>query len=150
MTRSAAKNRGRSTKGGLRLLSSDLMLQADGSFDPLAVGVWKPNVDLCETPDLVLVRVELPGVDIADVRVAIQKGAVRIQGIKRETTVSSRLLCYYCLERTYGKFDRQIPIHWVVDARRARAFLGSGVLTVELPKLPDRRGTGLEIPIEKK
>ena len=148
MKRSAAKSRGSSS--GIRTLSGNLMLEAERFFDRLAVGTWNPNVDLCESRDLVLVRVELPGVDLADVRLTIQKGMLRVQGIKRENTVSSRLLCYYCLERTYGKFDREIPITWVVDARRARAFLESGVLTVEIPKLPDHRGAVLEIPINKR
>ncbi len=150
MKRSTAKTRPRLAEVRAGLLAGDLMLEAERFFDRLAVGTWNPNVDLCETRDLVLVRVELPGVDMADVRLTIQRGALRVQGIKRETTVSPRLLCYYCLERTHGRFDREIPIHWVVDARRARAFLESGVLTVELPKLPDRRGTGMEIPIEKR
>jgi len=150
MKRSTAKTRPRLLEGRAGLLGGDLMLEAERFFDRLAVGTWNPNVDLCETRDLVLVRVELPGVDMADVRLTIQRGALRVQGIKRETTVSPRLLCYYCPEGTYGRFDRRSPIHWVVDARRARAFLESGVLTVELPKLPDRRGTGMEIPIEKR
>ncbi|HYK88246.1 MAG TPA: Hsp20/alpha crystallin family protein, partial [Acidobacteriota bacterium] len=58
--------------------------------------------------------------------------------------------CYYCLERRYGRFDRSIPIHWVVDARAARASLERGVLTVKLPKLEDRRGQLVKIPITGK
>ena len=135
---------------GVMRVTGSVLLESDRFGDRFAVGTWTPNIDLCETRDLVLVRIELPGVARSDIRVTFNNGAVRLQGVKRETTVSPRLLCYYCLERTYGKFDREIPIHRVVDARRARAILDQGILTIELPKLGDRRGTRLEIPIERR
>jgi HSP20 family protein len=137
-------------RGVVRAIVGGVLLEADRLIDRFAVGTWNPNVDLCETRDLVVVRVELPGVDPSDVRVTFHNGALRLQGIKRETTVSPRLLCYYCLERTYGRFDREIAIHRVIDAPRARGVLENGILTIELPKLRERRGTRLEIPIEKR
>jgi len=126
------------------------MREADKFLDRLAFGTWTPNVDLCETKDSVTVRIELPGVDLADVSVTIQNGMLRIQGIKREPAVSQKLLCYYCVERTYGRFQREIRLDWVVDARQASGALENGVLTVELPKLPDRRGSSLGVPVKKK
>jgi len=126
------------------------MREADKFLDRLAIGTWTPNIDLCETKDSVTVRIELPGVDLADVTVTIQNGMLRIQGIKREPAVSQKLLCYYCVERTYGRFQREIRLDWVVDARQASGALENGVLTVELPKLPDRRGSSLGVPVKKK
>lgn len=134
--------------GGVRTITGAMLLDNDRLSERLAVGKWNPSVDLCETPDLVLVRVELPGIDRADVRLSYHSGVLRIQGVKRENSISPQLVCYYCLERTYGKFDREVAIHRVIDARRARATLAGGILTVELPKLADRRGSPLEIRIE--
>jgi HSP20 family protein len=125
-------------------------LEAEKYLDRLAVGSWTPNVDICETMQTVNVRVELPGADSSDVTLTLQDGILRVQGVKREATTAGKLLCYYCLERRYGRFDRTIPIHWVVDARKARAFLERGVLTVKLPKLEDRRGQLVQIPIIRK
>jgi len=129
---------------------ANLMREADKFLDRLAIGTWTPNVDLCETKDSVTVRIELPGVDLADVSVTIQNGMLRIQGIKREPAVSQKLLCYYCVERTYGRFQREIRLDWVVDARQASGALENGVLTIELPKLPDRRGSSLGVPVKRK
>ena len=129
---------------------ANLMREADKFLDRLAIGTWTPNVDLCETKDSVTVRIELPGVDLADISVTIQNGMLRIQGIKREPAVSQKLLCYYCVERTYGRFQRDIRLDWVVDARQASGALENGVLTIELPKLPDRRGSSLGVPVRKK
>jgi len=125
-------------------------MEAEALLDSLTLGTWLPNVDLCETNELYTVRVELPGVDLKDISLTIRDAVVRVSGIKREPNVSQKLLCYYCLERRYGKFLREINLESVVDARRATAQLDNGVLIVELPKLVERRGRVLEIPIVRK
>ncbi len=104
---------------------------------------------MCETPDKVLARVELPGVDPADVSIVIQNGVLRISGLKREPALSGKLLCYYCVERRYGKFDREIQLRCVVDVKRARATMRAGILTVELPRMEERRGAAVRIGIFK-
>jgi HSP20 family protein len=125
-------------------------MEAEAFLDSLTLGTWLPNVDLCETNELYTVRVELPGVDLKDISLTIRDAVVRVSGVKREPNVSQKLLCYYCLERRYGKFLREINLESVVDARRATAQLDNGVLIVELPKLVERRGRVLEIPIVRK
>jgi HSP20 family protein len=125
-------------------------MEAEAFLDSLTLGTWLPNVDLCETNELYTIRVELPGVDLEDISLTIQDSVVRVSGVKREPNISQKLLCYYCLERRYGKFLREINLESVVDARRATGQLDNGVLIVELPKLVDRRGRVLEIPIVRK
>jgi HSP20 family protein len=129
---------------------AQLLMEAEAFLDSLTLGTWLPNVDLCETNELYTIRVELPGVDLEDISLTIQDSVVRVSGVKREPNISQKLLCYYCLERRYGKFLREINLESVVDARRATGQLDNGVLIVELPKLVDRRGRVLEIPILRK
>lgn len=130
--------------------SSDLLLQRRDLLDPFAVGSWIPHVDLCQTENRVLVRAELPGVALSDIRLTFRQDMLCLQGVKRENAKTRKMHCYYCLERRYGRFDRQINIDWVVNPRKIRASLDKGILTVELPRLKDRRGAGVEIPIKKK
>jgi HSP20 family protein len=130
--------------------SEDLLLHRHDFWDPFAVGSWTPHVDICQTEKKIVVRAELPGVEISDISLGFQENSLRLQGIKREPSQSPKLLCYYCLERRYGKFDRQIGIGHIVNPRKAHAYFQRGVLTVELPKIKDRRGKAVEIPIEKK
>lgn len=127
-----------------------LILEAEEILERLAVGSWIPSVDICETPDAVSVRVELPGIDAAGIRVTIQDCTIRVQGTKREPAPARVRLSYYCLERRYGKFDRQITIDRVVDAGRSRATLTNGVLTIEMPRIDNRRGLMFEIPVTAK
>jgi HSP20 family protein len=135
---------------GMPAVPDDLLFQTEGFLDRLSVGAWAPNIDLCETADTVVVRVELPGVDPRDVSLTVRDGVLRLQGIKRERAVSRKLLCYYCVERRYGRFNREVQIQSVVNPQRARAHLKDGILTVEMPKLEERRGKSHEIPIIKK
>jgi HSP20 family protein len=128
----------------------DFLLEGKKFLDPFAVGSWTPNVDICQTHNRIVVQAELPGVDFSDVSVSFQGGNLRIQGIKREPVQSQKLLCYYCLERRYGKIDRTIPVGWVVNPKMARAHMENGILTVVLPKINDRRGDTVEIQIKKK
>jgi HSP20 family protein len=129
--------------------SPDLLL--DGGFlDPLSIGSWTPAVDKCQTDSHVVIRVELPGVKASDISISFIGEDLRIRGLKREPVSSRKLLCYYCLERRYGKFDRTLHISWTVDPRRASAYLEKGILTIELPKLKDRRGETVSIKIAEK
>ncbi len=127
--------------------AGDLLMEAEALLERLTLGTWVPSLDLCETDDLYTVRVELPGIDAGDISLVIQDGVLRVTGVKKEPAVEEQVLCYYCLERRYGRFHREVRLTSVVDARRARACLQNGVLTVELPKLAERRGRAVHIPI---
>ena len=139
----------RNTQGS-SISSADLLLRAHDLLNPFAVGSWTPPVDICQTEGCVLVRIELPGIDPSDLTLSFQGDSLRIQGFKREQPQSRKLLCFYCLERRYGRFDRQIAIKGVLNPGRSRARLRNGVLTVEIPKQKDRRGEIVEIKIERK
>jgi HSP20 family protein len=131
-------------------VQSSLILEAEEILDRLAVGSWIPNVDICETSDAVTVRVEVPGIPPSDIRLTVQGSVLKVQGVKREPAAVRQRLSYYCLERRYGRFDRQIHIERVVDAHRSKAILADGVLTIEIPRIRERRGVSFEIPITKK
>lgn len=138
----------RNTHGSAIVQPADLLLGRHDFLTPFAVGSWNPSVDICQTPNRISVRIELPGVDPSDIDLSYQGGNLRIQGIKREQP--RELLCYYCLERRYGRFDRLIVINGVVNPRKSVAILDKGILTIELPLLKERRGDIVKIRIGRK
>ncbi len=111
-----------------------------------AAGAWKPPVDLCETAEAVVVKIELPGVAAEDVEVKLAGGELRVVGKKKRRAV--RGVSHLCSERAYGAFERRVPLRWSVKTRGASATLADGLLTVRLPKLADRRGAEYKIPIK--
>jgi HSP20 family protein len=144
------RNAKRNVPGSTLEQASDLLLGGRDILNPFSVGVWTPPVDVCHMEDRVIVRAELPGIDQSDIALSFQGGNLRIQGLKKEPGQPRKLLCFYCLERRYGRFDRQIVLKGILNPRKSHACLEKGILTVEIPKLKDRRGEAVEIPIEKK
>jgi HSP20 family protein len=54
---------------------------------------------------------------------------------------------FHVAEREYGRFARTVKLAAAVDARRARATLTRGELRLTLPKLVERRGVAIQVPV---
>ena len=99
-----------------------------------------PNVEVVEAEGGALrVSAELPGLDEKDVELLIEDGVLTLKGEKRaETTDKERGYS----ERSYGRFERSIPLPFAVQEDKAEATFRNGVLTVTLPRsaeAPERR-----------
>jgi HSP20 family protein len=129
-----------------RLVAALQEVMDDAPVD--AAGAWKPPVDLCETNDAVVLKVELPGVTAEDLEVKLSGDSLRVAGKKRKRA-SRGAISHLCSERAYGAFERTLPLRWSVKTRGATATLANGLLTVSLPKLADRRGAEFKIQIKE-
>lgn len=116
---------------------------------PLMPGALLPPIDLCETVEAIIVRVELPGVPAELIEVSLRHAQLRISGQKKKSASRGRAV-HLCSERNYGQFSRIVPLRWTVRVKEATAELRQGVLTVHLPKLKDRRGVEFRITIQEK
>ena len=105
-----------------------------------------PPVDLCESDDVVTVRLEMPGVPAESMEVLLTSTQLRVVGRKKKSATRGRLV-HLCSERSYGHFSRTVALRWPVSVREATATLAHGVLTVRLPKLKDRRGAEFRITV---
>lgn len=107
-----------------------------GSLEPLrpsAVGSWMPPMDVYETQDKLVAKVELPGIDPEDVEVSVEDGTLTISG-KREFSSEVKEENYHRIERRYGAFSRAITLPPTVDTDKVEARFDKGVLTVEVAK----------------
>jgi len=110
-------------------------------------GGWVPNVDILETPDGLVVKVELPGVRSSDLEVTVGGGMLTVQGDKRAPDDPGDVE-HVQLERVYGRFRRAIHLGAPVNTRLADAVLADGVLRLRFPKVPNRRGEELSIEVK--
>jgi HSP20 family protein len=111
-----------------------------------AASGWVPNVDVSQTARAVTVTVELPGVDPERVRLAASAGQLTVSGEKpRGGAVKGAR--YHCLERSYGAFTRTVNLPVPVNTHQAQATLRAGLLTVSFPRVPNRRGEAVDIPV---
>jgi len=127
-----------------------LLQEAAAAQTPTTAGTWSPLVDVCETTKAIKVRIELPGVPAAQVKVGLNGNKLRVYGNKKKRSTRQRVTSHLCSERAYGHFERVVPVRWPVDVKGATAELLNGVLLVQLPKLEDRRGLEIAIPITDK
>ena len=122
--------------------------EATEAENPLASGEFAPPVDLCETPEAICVRVELPGIAAEQIRIGLCNTKLRIWGEKKRRPARRRIMSYLCSERSYGKFSRLVPLRWTISIPDATAELSHGVLYIRLRKIQDRRGSEFMVPVK--
>jgi len=105
---------------------------------PAEADRWQPAIDVVETLEALLVLVEVPGLAASDLRVEVQGASVIIAGHKRPTRPDPEAR-YHRLERGRGTFERTIELSEPVNTHRGVARLRGGVLTVEFPRVQEKR-----------
>lgn len=108
-----------------------LSSQFFGDFSPSR---FVPRMDIAESGDKMKVTAELPGMSADDVEVNVHGDRLQIRGEKRQEETEEEE-GYYRTERSFGSFERTIPLPEDVDADEAEANFKNGVLTVEIPKV---------------
>lgn len=104
-----------------------------GSWPMHPATVWRPPADIYETPDAIIVVIELAGVAEDDMTVTLFSDLLVVEG-KREQPVTSMNACHQ-LGIQYGNFRSEIGIHAPVDHDNVRAEYKNGLLNITLPKL---------------
>jgi HSP20 family protein len=96
---------------------------------------WAPAVDLCETVDAFIVTAELPGLAREQIHIQVNDGRLTLQG-RRDARVPCEQ--YHQVERGHGEFARTFALPSQVDTERIAADLHDGVLTITVPKSPEK------------
>ncbi|MFN0054356.1 MAG: Hsp20/alpha crystallin family protein [Planctomycetales bacterium] len=105
---------------------------------------WIPDVDVVERAGLLIVTVNLPGLDPDLVQVTLAGSLLTIQGTTAENEEQPPETVYR-RERPTGGFSRTITLPAPVDPDQVRAAWQRGVLTIELAR--DARHAPRTVPI---
>lgn len=108
---------------------------------------WGPSMDVLETKDSLVAKVEVPGMDPKDIQISLQENLLTIKGEKRQEH-EEKEEHYHRVERTYGMFARSVRLPVTVDGSKVVATFKNGLLTVTLPKTPTSKGTTIPIKAE--
>jgi HSP20 family protein len=98
-------------------------------------------VDVVETENEVIVRVELAGVHSRDLRVGVDGSELCISG--QRSTGEPAGVRLHQMEIATGPFERRLRIPVGFDRERVNAHLADGILTIRLPKR-GRRSVAVE------
>jgi HSP20 family protein len=120
--------------------------------DAAPPGECVPPLDLYELDDAIVVVVDLPGIGADAVQTLVKDGVLVIAGEKPAPACAAakEAARFHLAERAFGRFARAVRLNGPVDAARGDATLEAGVLRVRIPRLEDRRGVAVRIPVVAK
>ena len=107
----------------------------------------EPAMDIFEDSRNVIIEIEVPGLSQDDLQVQIDEGRLSVEGYKKSERDSS-CLNFLCLERQFGVFRRVVQLPKSVDTSSVHASLFDGILRITLPRVSERRGGAVKVPIE--
>lgn len=101
-------------------------------------------VDVYQTPDSIVVKALLAGVQPATIDISLTREMLTISGIRAdEKEVEEEN--YFQRELYWGSFSRTILLPEEVDVERAEATEKHGILMIRLPKINKKRETKLKV-----
>jgi HSP20 family protein len=125
-------------------------LLRSGAGNGNRVSGFTPPVDVHETEEEYLVKIDVPGVKSEDVNVEVNDNVLSISGSRvADETGTAQLV-----ERPYGTFARTLTLPQGVDSDSIEAGYHDGVLALRIPKPAERKpkkitiGTGGKKEIE--
>jgi HSP20 family protein len=114
----------------------------------LPSGHCTPAIDVQETVSALEVVMDLPGAAPDEVRILLKNGTLVLVGEKRSPYQAGRGdTTFHLVERGFGRFARAVRLTGAFDGGRARAVLKGGELRVVVPRLDERRGEEIHVPV---
>ncbi|PON32797.1 Small heat shock protein HSP [Parasponia andersonii] len=123
-----------------------------GLLDPFSSDIWgnvsssndvssfaNTQVDWKETPESHVFKVDLPGLKKEEVKVEVEEGRVLQISGERSVEEEEKSDKWHRVERARGKFLRRFRLPENAKLDKVKASLDDGVLTVTVPKVPEKK-----------
>jgi len=109
----------------------------DGITSPGWAGrFFEPTADIQDKGDFYLVKLDLPGMEKDRISIEATDNALTVSGERNvEEEKADKKHGYYRMERSFGQFQRMIPLPADVKSDEVTADYEKGVLTIKLPKI---------------
>lgn len=119
------------------------------ALEPLARSgqqLWAPAIDVRETDGEIHVDLEAPGIKPEELDVTLAEDTLTIRGEKKhEREEEDENENYYVRERSYGSFQRRLPLPTSVDPDNVTSEFKDGVLSIKLPKSERTKPKKIEV-----
>lgn len=116
------------------------------SQESMTVADWTPTVDVSETDNEYLIKVELPEVRRENVKVTVRDGVLTLQG-ERSLDREEKNRKFHRVERAYGSFARSFTLPENVDADNVKAQHKDGMLYLHLGKTEEAKPKSIEVKV---
>ncbi len=124
----------------------DRLMSGFGSASPGLLGGFAPKIDISENDSVLKVTAELPGMEQKDIDLSIRDGYLILKGEKKQET-EEKDDDHHLVERSYGSFQRVIPLPRGVDMGKIQANFKKGVLKIEVPKTAEAKQSSQKVAI---
>ena len=115
--------------------------------EPASLRTWAPVVDIAETDDALLMHVELPGVNPAEINIQVEGDTLTLRG-ERKFHQEEKGKQYVRIERAYGAFQRSFTLNVPIKQDQVHAAYRDGVLEITLPKAEEVKPKLIKVNIE--
>jgi HSP20 family protein len=113
-----------------------------------AAAECSPPMDVVETATAVEILMDLPGVTLTSVKIVFAQGLLVIGGTKLPARCQHHEAAFHFAERSFGRFARGVRLSGAFDTGQATAMLTAGELRVVLPRIAERRGKEVHVPVK--
>ncbi len=96
--------------------------------------IWKPQMDIFETRNEIVIQAEIAGVSKEDIIIEVSNKAIKISG-NRTSSHPDRTATYRLAEIQFGQFERVLYLPSVIDVEKVTATFLNGFLELTLGKL---------------
>ena len=124
----------------------DTQAAASNAAESSATADWVAPADIAEFGDRFVLKLDVPGVDIAAINITLDQGVLAISGERgkeeqAEKAERSRL------ERPQGRFYRRFTLPDTVDGTGVKATSRDGILEVVIPKQAKAHPRRIEVAV---
>ncbi len=105
---------------------------------------WIPPADIEEYGDRFVLKLDVPGVDVAAIDITLDKGVLSVSG-ERARVADDKAVERTRMERPYGRFHRRFTLPDTVDAANVHATGRNGIVEVTIPKQPKAQPRRIQV-----
>ena len=116
--------------------------------EPRSGRPWSPPVDILETENDLVLKADLPDMQLSDIDVRVENQTLSIKGERRFEQEASEK-GYHRIERSYGSFVRSFAVPNSVDTEKVSADYKNGVLTIKLPKKETAKPKQVKVEVKQ-
>ncbi|HEY1390773.1 MAG TPA: Hsp20/alpha crystallin family protein [Ktedonobacterales bacterium] len=105
--------------------------------------IWRPAMDIHETPSAVLVKIELAGMDEDSIEITLYPNAIVVTGQRIDDSDYDEETYYHEAQIRYGPFRADAFLSTPIQAEMASALYQNGFLRITLPRrsaIPEESG----------
>ena len=114
-------------------LMQEIMSQFSPMFSGLKDAFAEPKMEMYETPDELVIRLEVPGLDPNDIDISVKGHYLIVRGVKKFSEEEKKENLLFS-ETFYGEFQRIIPLPFETTEEDIEAIYEKGVLELRIKK----------------